>query len=250
MCGLVLMAAVLLKPADARAAGMNWHCDDACAALVMAAIAVPAVLVVVDGYYTVRAYESHSSPQVGRNAIYWTSWQAGLLDAIAVGNFTSRRLSENDLSMAMLALGTWPLSLTANGMWHAFPDSRSARGWAVGMVAFSDAALLSYDALLLGNGRRAGGGLALAEAFIGTLQLGFGLVTAARADPEDRALVWSMSAVPAAMVTHGILSLALPEAKDKPSAGRAQPATALASLPRLGFAPVNGGIMMQAFGTF
>ena len=121
---------------------------------------------------------------------------------------------------------------------------------AVGMVAFSDVALLSYDALLIGKGRRAGGGLAFAEAFIGTLQTGFGLVTASRADPQDRALVLSMTAIPAALTTYGILALALPKAKEQPSGGRAQTPGAFASLPHLGFAPLRGGMMMHAFGDF
>jgi len=118
------------------------------------------------------------------------------------------------------------------------------------MVAFSDVALLSYDALLLGEGRRPGAGLAFAEAFIGTLQLEFGLVTASRADPEDRALVWSMTAIPAAMATHGILSLALPERKDSPRSSHVPQRNIFAALPRLGFTQVCGGMMMQAFGTF
>jgi hypothetical protein len=251
VCGLLLMVAVLFKPTEAKAGDMYWSCDGTCATLVILALTVPVVLVSADAYYTVRAYERPISPQLGRNAIYWTSWQAGILEAAAIGSLCSGGSpSDRDLSVGMLALGAWPLSLTANGMWHAFPDSPATRGWAVGMVTFSDVALLSYDALLLGKGRRAGGGLAFAEAFIGTLQLGFGLVTVARADREDRAPVLSMTAIPAALTTYGILALALPKAKDPPSGGRAQAASTWAALPRLGFAPASGGIMMHAFGTF
>ena len=251
VCGSFLMAAVLIKPTEAKAAGMYWSCDGTCATLVVLALTVPVVLVSADTYYTVRAYEHPVSPQLGRNAIYWTSWQAGILEAAAVGSLASGGSpSDSDLSVGMLALGAWPLSLTANGMWHAFPDSPTARSWAVGMVTLSDVALLSYDALLIGKGRRAGGGLAFAEAFIGTLQTGFGLVTASRADPQDRALVLSMTAIPAALTTYGILALALPKAKEQPSGGRAQTPGAFASLPHLGFAPLRGGMMMHAFGDF
>jgi hypothetical protein len=228
---------------------MYWSCDGSCAALILGTMAATGVVAVADVYYTVRAYESPISPQLGRNAIYWTSWQAGLLDAFALGGLTHGRLDESDVSMGVLALGTWPLSLTANGMWHAFPESQATRNWAVGMVAFSDLALLSYDALLMAKGRRAAGGLAFAEAFIGTLQLGFGLATASRADPSDRPLVLSMTAIPAALVTYGVLALALPEKGS--SRGRRAGATGLfASLPQLGVAPLRSGMMLQALGTF
>jgi hypothetical protein len=248
-CGLLVMLAFLLEPREARA---QYSCDEACAAVLLLAASGMVVVASADTYYTVRAYESHTSPQVGRNAIYWTSWQAGLLDAFATGILTTGRIGkgDSDLGMGLLAFGTWPLSLTANGMWHAFPDSPASRGWAVGMVTVSDVVLLSYDALLLGKGQRPYDGLAFAEAFLGTLQLSFGLVTAFRADPEDQAAVWSMTAVPATMATYGILNLALPEAKSKPYGRRAQPLGAFASLPHLGFAQVRGGLMMQAVGAF
>jgi len=250
-CGLLVIGSISLWPSELRASGgYGWTCEGPCVAILLLGVAGTAVVSTADVYYTVRAYETPISPQLGRNAIYWTSWQAGLIDAIALGGLTSGRISESDGSMGMLALGAWPLSLTANGMWHAFPDSPRTRGWAVGMVTFSDVALLSYDALLLGNGRRAKGGLAFAEAFIGTLQLGFGLVTAARADREDRALVLSMTAIPAALTTYGVLALALPETMNKSSDRRVPTPNAFASLPHLGFAPLRGGMMMQAFGAF
>jgi len=246
--GLLLSAAGLQWPAEAKAAGMAPLCDNSCAAIILLAMGGTAFIASVDVYYTVKAY-GEVTPQSGRNAIYWTSWQAGLLDTIAFGGLTSGRLNESDGSMGVLALGTWPLSLTANGMWHAFPDNRSARGFAVGMVTFSDAVLLSYDALLLGYRRRPGSGLAAAEMLIGTLQLGFGLMTASQADTQDQALAWSMTAIPAAMATHGFLALALPEGKGSEQS-RVQPPGAFAALPRLGMSPVKGGLMMQATGTF
>jgi hypothetical protein len=224
------------------------YCTDECAAAVVLALAGVTVIAAADVYYTVRAYESPRSPQVGRNAIYWTSWQAGLLDTIALGGLT-QGVDRSDASMGFLAFGTWPLSLTANGMWHAFPESQATHNWAVGMVAFSDVALLSYDALLMAERRRAAGGLALGEVFIGTLQLGFGLVTAARAEPRDRPLVLSMTAIPAALATYGVLALSLPE-KGYSRAKRAGASSFFASLPQLGVAPLRSGMMLQALGAF
>jgi hypothetical protein len=172
-----------------------------------------------------------------------------LLDGGAVAALTLGDEDHSDVGIGLLALGTWPLSLTANGMWHAFPDSSLARGWALGMVTASDVALLSYDALLLSRARRAGAGLAAAESFIGALQLGFGVVTAFRSDPSDRVWVWSMTAIPAALCTHGVLSLALPRAEDSQSSRSPVPSQ-LARLPRFGLAPLPGGLMMQAVGRF
>jgi hypothetical protein len=172
-----------------------------------------------------------------------------LSDTIAFGGL-AHGLSDSDVSMGFLAFGTWPLSLTANGMWHAFPESQATRGWAVGMVAFSDVALLSYDAALLGTRRRAAPGLALAEAFIGTLQVGFGLATAARAEPGDRPLVLSMTAMPAAIATYGVLALALPEKNGSRQGTRTDAHGPFASLPQLGVAPLRSGMMLQAMGAF
>jgi len=249
VCGVLLAGAGLLLPTEAKAQVAGMYCDNACLTLALLAIAGTGVSVSADVYYTVRAYAGDMTPQSGRNSIYWTSWQAGILDTIAVW-FMDGHISRNDEVMGLLALGTWPLSLTANGMWRGFPESPSARGWAVGMVTFSDAALLGYDALLLGEGRRPKAGLALAEALVGTLQLGFGVITASRADARDRALAWSMTAIPIAMATHGFLALTLPKANANEQARHAQPASTFAALPQFGFAPVHGGMMLQAFGVF
>jgi hypothetical protein len=73
-------------------------------------------------------------------------------------------------------------------MWHAYPASAKTRGWAVGIVAASDIALLGYDALLLSQGRCSGFFLAVAESFVGVLQLSYGIVTSLRAARSGRAL--------------------------------------------------------------
>ena len=206
----------------------------------------PTLLVGVNGYYTTKAYlgPTENTQQSGKNAIYWTSWQAAIIQPLAglgfVGNSPG---THRDTAMAFWAIGTWPLSLSAHGLWFAQPDRPGLRAVGVGTVTAADLAMLVYDASQLAEGRRVDTFYAVTETGIGALQSGFGVLTALRAEGSDRTLAWSFSALPVALTLHGALSLALPE-----ESGELERESAGAAMPQFSLAPMPSGFFLQASG--
>jgi hypothetical protein len=256
-CFPILALAWLLSATTTRAAGMNLYLPPGKAQseethLRLTLIAAGA-LAVVDGYYTARAFRMAGgvTPQSARNSFYWTSWQAALLDLVAYGPLIHDDYEKESMGVAVLALSSWPTSLTALGLWHGYPDSPRLRWFGIGTLVATDLAILGFDLHLAARGEGIHTYHSLAEILFGGLQLAYGVATALRTDPSDRALVWSMTSLPALITTHGILSLLWPgRAPRSPDPKRASRAANPAPTFNLGLAPVPGGTLIQAFGVW
>lgn len=252
--GTVAVLGILLEPAPARAHGSVAFslCDGlGCVALVSIVLIPPTFLGTVDGYYTVKAYLGPSvvTGQSARNAVYWTVWQGALMQGIAGANLFDAGPRDLEAMMSLWAIGTWPTSLSAHGAW--FAGASATRHVAVGAVALSDAVMLTYDGVMLGSGERVGPTYAVIETVVSAMQVGFGVTTMARADPEDRFAVAGLTLLPVSLFLHGTLSLSVPKSRDKYGESASESQRSLTRKGgfddvQWGIVPVSSGFLFQA----
>jgi hypothetical protein len=152
--------------------------------------------------------------------------------------------------MAFWAIGTWPMSLTAHGHWYSFRDTSEVGTAAVGVVVAADLGMLAYDVAQLAEARRVDAFYAVTETLVGALQGAFGVLTATRAEPDRRALAWSMTALPATLAAHGLLSLTLPQKREAALRNTRNPLRAQWQLPNLTTTPIPKGFLTQIQGSW
>jgi hypothetical protein len=239
----LLLSLALPRPAEASRDSLN--CGDGCTWLVLGA----AFVLGVDVYYTVQAYRGPSqvTEKSGRHELAWTSWQAGLG---LYGTFWALSTDTNSLNSAtgLLTLDTWPLSLSAHGIWYGFPNNRAAGWTALSTVAAADTTILAFDAYGMATSTPTSTASSVLETLVGGMQTGFGIVTSLRAAKKDRALSWSLTALPLLITAHGITTWIDPTAFAGHTPRTGSHTVAFPKLPHLTVVPTADGALLQMHG--
>jgi hypothetical protein len=157
-----------------------------------------------DVYYTpgilTNAHQGDvPSATTARHEIYWTSWQSviylGAAGTVAAGGL--------DGGATVLAFSTWPVGITAHGIWYSTSDPL-ARYPVPGVLGLSDAALLAYDTNALVRKQPVGTAYAVVEMLAGALQTDFAIGLAINQKGGDRARTLALGSLPALMTLHGL----------------------------------------------
>jgi hypothetical protein len=230
LCAATL--SVVLAPAPARADGL---------AELFVALGAGGFAVGVDSYYTARTYidPDRMTDGLAKGAIACTAWQPAILYPLTF--FTEERFG---LGPTFAAAAAWPISITANGLARLDPSSTAQRNVALTMVGAADAVLVTYDVLSLAEAWRRGAPYAAFETLVGLLQTAYAIQVAV-SEPADRTLALSLGAVPAALATHGVLTLVLPKGPDS----RRRDDWSV-SVPVLVATPLPAGAMVHAAATW
>ena len=233
---LALVAAVVGTTKNARACGRGSYGLEGLAYVAAAGAVLAGTVVVTDTVFTV--YDAAHAPVTNAPSVGWATterWmsttQVVIGGLLSVGMFSSSQSEDLALVPTVVAWTAWPAALMAHGF-YAHEANPYGADWQAPVIVIGsiDGLLAAYDVGMAVTGHHVSDWYAIGEIFGATPQVIFGLSYAGATGGQDGRTALLFTALPAAMMVHGIIELAVPEKEEEPPPMPSQgPATGLAA---------------------
>ncbi len=188
------------------------------------------VLVGADAYWTSRDLSASFSGQrpekdAGAKQTGWTVGSAAIGTTLGAVLVTSGDKADRETGLGVLAFSTWPVALTAHGMYTS-SDNHNAWPAAVAPVLAMDLAVAGTATLRLARSEPIARWRAVLTAAAMTPQIAFGAGVALHAQGSDRSKALALTAVPSAVLLQSAAVALIPRktrdsTKDTSNTGRA-----------------------------
>jgi hypothetical protein len=230
---VVVVAAIVFASKSARACGRGGYGLEGLAYVAAAGVVVAGTVVITNTTFTV--YDSvhaqtSNPPTIGWAATErWASTTEVVIGGLVGASMVSSRDGISSFPI-VLAWTTWPAALMAHGF-YAHEADPYGDGWQapIAVVGTIDALLGVYDVGVGVTGRHVDDWYSVGEILGALPQFAFGLAYAGETGGRDGRTALLFTALPTALLVHGVVELAVPERHDDPPPVPSQgPATGLA----------------------
>jgi hypothetical protein len=227
---VIVVAAIVFGAKSARACGRGGYGLEGLAYVAAAGAIVVGGVVIADTTLTV--YDSVHAQTSNPPSIGWATTERWMSTTqVVIGGLVGLPMLATGKDAlvvfpTVLALTTWPAALMAHGF-YAHEADPYGDGWQtpVAVVGTIDGLLGVYDVAMAATGRHVDDVYAVAE-IVGTApQVAFGLAYAGETGGHDGRTALLFTALPLALVAHGIVELAIPERHDDEPPPNAVPPT-------------------------
>ena len=218
----VVVAMIVGVTKNARACGRGSYGLEGLAYVAAAGVVLAGTVAIADTTFSV--YDASHAPTSNPPSIGWATterWMSTtqvVIGGLLTVGMASSKSSDLETVPMVVAFTAWPAALMAHAFYVHEHDGTYGTDWQAPVIVVGslDGLLAAYDVGMAVTGHHVDDVYSVGEIFSALPQVAFGLSFAgATGGPSGRTALL-LTALPAALLAHGVIELAVPEKDDAP----------------------------------